>query len=157
MKALILLASYWLSLVVATPVIHEVPKTSNKISYKDDKVIRLRVGDNVAKVNSLIKNLSLSSWNGDPQANKYVDLLVPRSKLVAFANLTASMETHVMHEDLGASIKKEAEYKPYAGRYIQKKKFPISFNSRGRWKTQLTLRLFLFFFKIKRLCYLRLV
>lgn len=146
MKALILLASYWLSLVVATPVIHEVLKTSNKISYKDDKVIRLRVGDNVAKVNSLIKNLSLSSWNGDPQANKYVDLLVPRSKLVAFANLTATMETHVMHEDLGASIKKEAEYKPYAGRYIQKKKFPISFNSRGRWKTQLTLRLFLFSF-----------
>lgn len=86
-----------------------------KVSYDNDKVIRLGVGDNVSKVNDLLRELSLSTWNGAPKADGNVDVVVPESQLKAFKDLTASMETQVMHENLGASIAKETAYDKYIG------------------------------------------
>lgn len=112
---LLILTPYLACLVAAETSSYDPPKVCNKVSYKDDKAIRLGVGDNVSKVKRIIRDLSLSTWNGAPQANKYVDLVVPQSKLAAFTTSTESMETEVMHEDLGASIEKEANYVAYSG------------------------------------------
>lgn len=60
---------------------------------------------------------SLSTWNGDPQANNYVDLVVPQSQLAAFRNSTATMDTQIMHEDLDASIEAEAKHGAYSGTF----------------------------------------
>lgn len=84
-----------------------------KVSYDNDKVIRLGVGDNLSKVNDLLRELSLSTWNGAPKANGNVDVVVPESQLKAFKDSTAGMETQVMHENLGASIAKETAYDKY--------------------------------------------
>lgn len=86
-----------------------------KVSYNNDQVIRLGVGDNLSKVNDLLQELSLSTWNGAPKADGHVDVVVPEFQLKAFKDLTASMETQVMHEDLGASIAKETNYQSYIG------------------------------------------
>lgn len=112
---LLILTPYLACLVAAETSSYDSPKAGNKVSYKDDKAIRLAVGENVSKVKRMIRDLSLSTWNGDPQANKYVDLVVPQSKLATFTTSTESMETKIMHEDLGASIEKEANYVAYSG------------------------------------------
>ena len=85
------------------------------VSYDNYKVIRLGVGDNLSKVNDLLRKHSLSTWNGAPKADGYVDVVVPAFQSKAFGDSTASMETQVMHEDLGASIAKERAYEPYNG------------------------------------------
>ncbi|MCJ1426938.1 hypothetical protein MMC29_004841 [Sticta canariensis] len=90
--------------------VHAVPGIVN---YDNYKVIRLGVGDNLSKVNDLLRERSLSTWNGAPKADGHVDVVVPAFQLKAFEDSTASMETQVMHEDLGASIAKERAYKPY--------------------------------------------
>lgn len=90
---------------------------SGKVSYDNYKVIRLAVGDSLSKVNNLLQELSLSTWNGAPKANGHVDVVVPGFQLKAFKDSTANMETQVMHENLGASIAKETEYKKYIGIY----------------------------------------
>lgn len=112
---LIILTPYLVSVVAAKTVSYDALKGSNKVSYKDDQAIRLGVGDNASKVKRMMKDLSLSTWNGAPQANNYVDLVVPQSKLRAFRRSTSTMETHIMHEDLGASIEEEAKYGAYTG------------------------------------------
>lgn len=112
---LLIFPAYLASLMATETVSYYSSKAGNKVSYKDDKAIRLGVGENVSKVKLMMRDLSLSTWNGAPQANKYVDLVVPQSKLAAFTTSTANMETHIMHEDLGASIEKEASYGAYSG------------------------------------------
>lgn len=112
---LLILTPYLASLVAAETSSYDSPKVGNRVSYKDDKAIRLRVGDNVSKVKRMIRDLSLSTWNGAPEANEYVDIVVPQSKFAAFMTSTESMDTEIMHEDLGASIEKEAKYGAYSG------------------------------------------
>lgn len=115
---LLFLTPYLVSAVAAKTISYDAPKSGNKFSYKDDQAIRLGVGDNASKVKRMMKDLSLSTWNGAPQANNYVDLVVPQSKLAAFRKSTASMDTQIMHEDLGASIEREAKHGAYSGIYI---------------------------------------
>lgn len=86
-----------------------------KVSYNNYKVIRVGVEDSLAKVNDLLRELSLSTWNGAPKADGHVDVVVPGFQLKAFKGSTANMETQVMHENLGASIAKETDYKKYIG------------------------------------------
>lgn len=112
---LLILTPYLVSVVAAKAVSYDAPEGGNKVSYKDDQAIRLGVGDNASKIKRMMKDLSLSTWNGAPQANNYVDLVVPQSKLAAFKKSTANMDAQIMHEDLGASIEIEAKHGTYSG------------------------------------------
>lgn len=103
--------------MAAKTVSFDAPEGSNKVSYMDHQAIRLGVGDNAYKIKRMMKDLSLSTWNGDPQVNKYVDLVVPQSQLAAFRDSTATMDSQIMHEDLEASIEAEATYGQYSGTF----------------------------------------
>lgn len=105
---LLLASSYLLTFVHAVAV-------PGKVSYDNYKVIRLGVGNNLSKVNDLLREFSLSTWNGAPKADGQVDVVVPDSQLKAFQDSTTNMESQVMHENLGASIAKETAYKKYIG------------------------------------------
>lgn len=85
-----------------------------KASYDGYKVVRLEVGDSLVKVKSLIQKLSLSTWNGGLKANSEIDIVVPADKVAQFDSSTADLDSIIMHENLGASIAKEAAYPVYA-------------------------------------------
>ena len=89
---------------------------SRKVDYSGYKVVRLDIGEKLSKVESLIDSLGLSTWNGGPKENSKVDIVVPASKVADFDADTKDFDSHVMHEDLGASIAQEADYPVYAGR-----------------------------------------
>lgn len=112
---LLILTPYLITVVAAKAVSYDASGGGNKACYKDDQAIRLRVGENASRIKRMMKDLSLPTWNGAPQANNYVDLVVPRSQLAAFRKSTANMDTQIMHEDLGASIEIEAKYGAYSG------------------------------------------
>lgn len=114
---LLFLTPYLVSVVAAKTVSYDASEGGNKVSYKDHQAIRLGVGDNASKIKRMMKDLSLSTWNGDPQADNYVDLVVPKSQLAAFRNSTATMDTQIMHEDLDASIEAEAKHGAYPGTF----------------------------------------
>ena len=81
--------------------------------YDGYKVVRVKSS---AQVKKLIQGLSLATWNGAAKDDGFVDVVVPPG-VRPFDTAT----THVMHEDLGASIGAEAEYGVYAGmRYGRK-------------------------------------
>ncbi|KAL8770181.1 MAG: hypothetical protein Q9209_004023 [Squamulea sp. 1 TL-2023] len=84
-----------------------------KINYDGYKVIRLSVGSSLQKVETLIQNLSLSTWNGGPKPNAEVDVVVPADKVKEFESSTAEMQKTVMHENLGASIAQESDFSDY--------------------------------------------
>lgn len=86
-----------------------------KVSYDNYQVIRLGVGNNLPKVNGLLREFSVPTWNGAPKADGHVDVVVPDFQLKAFQDSTTNMESRVMHENLGASIAKETAYKKYIG------------------------------------------
>lgn len=113
---LLILTLYLVSVLAAKTVSYDAPEGGNKVSYKGHHAIRLGVGDNASKIKRMMKDLSLSTWNGDPQANNYVDLVVPQSQLEAFRNSTATMDTQIMHEDLDASIEADAKHGAYSGK-----------------------------------------
>ncbi len=82
-----------------------------KVSYDGAKAFRIPVGEDVVPLLEVIQKLELPVWKGAidgvPLPNTHVDLVVPANKVEEFAELTASMTTEVMHEDLGASIAAE--------------------------------------------------
>ena len=84
-----------------------------KVNYDGYKVVRLSVGSSLSKVKSLIQDLSLSTWNGGPEADAEVDIVVPADKVADFESGTKDLEKTVMHEDLGASISEESDYSDY--------------------------------------------
>lgn len=53
-----------------------------------------------------------------PVANSHVDLVVPADKISDFTELTVSMTTEVMHENLGASIDAETVPFVYEGKQL---------------------------------------
>lgn len=102
-----LLILYLLTLVSAA-------NTGGKVSYDGHRVFRIEIDDNLPRVNGLLRSLLLSTWN---RATNTVDVVVPPGKSKIFQEKTANITTHVMHEDLGASIAEEARYKNYLGKY----------------------------------------
>ncbi|KAI4240375.1 MAG: hypothetical protein L6R40_005201 [Gallowayella cf. fulva] len=84
-----------------------------KANYDGYKVVRLSVGSNLAKVRTLIQDLTLSTWNGGAKANAEVDIVVPADKVAEFQSSTADFEKTVMHENLGVSIAEETAYPDY--------------------------------------------
>ncbi|KAL8669833.1 MAG: hypothetical protein Q9168_005598 [Polycauliona sp. 1 TL-2023] len=106
MKSLFFFSPFFFALVSSLVV-------PGKVNYDGYKVIRLSTGSSLAKVESLIQNLSLSTWNGGPKANAEVDIVVPADKVAEFESSTADLAKTVMHEDLGASIAEESDYSDY--------------------------------------------
>ncbi|KAL8788338.1 MAG: hypothetical protein Q9213_001735 [Squamulea squamosa] len=102
----LLFASFLLTLVSSLIV-------PRKINYDGYKVIRLSVGSSLPKVETLIQDLSLSTWNGGPKANAEVDVVVPADKVAEFESNTADLAKTVMHENLGASIAQESDSSDY--------------------------------------------
>lgn len=91
--------------------------TAGKVSYDGAKAIRIPVGEDVTQVMSVIHELDLPVWKGlaqgVPAPNSHVDIVVPASKVAEFEDLTSSITTEVMHEDLGLSIAEEGIVTPY--------------------------------------------
>ncbi|KAL8752131.1 MAG: hypothetical protein Q9199_005962 [Rusavskia elegans] len=84
-----------------------------KVNYDGYKVVRLSTGSSLPKVKSLIKDLSLSTWNGGPKANAEVDIVIPADKVADFESSTADLAKTVMHENLGAAIAEESDGSDY--------------------------------------------
>jgi hypothetical protein len=111
MKHLTVITS-WLSLASAATV-----AKPQKVSYDGYKVFRVSVGDQVAKVNDVVSSLGLTTWKGAPKAGAFADIVVPPTKIDAFADRIAGLDATTMHDDLGASIAEESNFHVYAGVY----------------------------------------
>jgi hypothetical protein len=86
-----------------------------KVSYDGYKVVRVAVGDQLAKINDVVSSLGLATWKGAPRAGAFADIVVPPTKLGAFTEKVAGLDVLTMHEDLGASIAEESTFHTYAG------------------------------------------
>lgn len=91
-----------------------VPK---KVSYANWKVYRVNVGEDNAKLSSVVDSLKLQTWKGKVATSKVVDVMVPPSQISEFEASTEGLSTEVMHEDLGLSISDEETFQVYAGIY----------------------------------------
>lgn len=74
------------------------------VSYDGYKVFRIATGDNLESIEAQLSNFTLQAWNLD--FSKHMDVAVSPDQLAAFSAL--SLDTSVMHEDLGAAIKDES-------------------------------------------------
>ena len=92
-------------------------QTSQPKSYQGYKVVRLTVGNNVAKINSIIEKLDLTTWMGPPKAGRNADIVIPPAQVAAFDAAVAGMDTTVMHADLGLSIDEQTSFNTYAGKW----------------------------------------
>lgn len=80
--------------------------------YDGAKAMRITTSSDVTQISSVVQKLGLAIWKGAvagvPQPNTMVDVVVPASQLKEFNMMTKGLKTHVLHEDLGASIAQEA-------------------------------------------------
>ncbi|KAL8852109.1 MAG: hypothetical protein Q9221_003039 [Calogaya cf. arnoldii] len=106
MKSLLLLSTFLFTLVSSLIV-------PRKVSYDGYKVVRLSTGSSLPKVKTLIKDLSLSTWNGGPKENAEVDIVIPADKVAEFESSTADLAKTVMHKNLGAAIAEESDSANY--------------------------------------------
>lgn len=92
----------------------------SKVSYDGWKVYRVTVGDDSAKLESVISKLQLSPWKGkNVAASSVVDVPVPPAQILEFESGIQGYSNLVMHEDLGASIAGEEVFETYACNYPQ--------------------------------------
>ena len=82
---------------------------SRKVSYDGYKVVRVQTSP---KVNKLIADHQLPTWNGRPEDTDFADVVIPPG-----SDIFKGMKVEVMHDDLGASIAQEMDYQPYVGKY----------------------------------------
>lgn len=103
-----------------------------KVSYDGAKAMRIPVGEDVTPLLGVIETLGLQTWkgmsNGVPIPNGHIDLVVPADKVAAFDEMTSSMNTEVMHEDLGLSIAEEGNMAVYAGEPLRFKTYVSRMN-----------------------------
>jgi murein tripeptide amidase MpaA len=76
-----------------------------KANYDGYKVVRVKTSP---KVNSIIRENNLPTWNGNPEKVQYSDVVLKPD----FHGLD-DFDTEIMHENLGASIKKEGDFGVY--------------------------------------------
>jgi carboxypeptidase A4 len=98
---------------------------TKKVTYDDWKVYRVNVGANAAKVNDVVNKLQLQLWKGKPSESSVVDVLVPPTQIKDFEASTNTIETRVMHENLGLSIAEEETISVYAGNYPRSRRIVI--------------------------------
>jgi len=80
-----------------------VPK-SDFISYDGYKVFRVKTRGRLESIRHKLSSLSYEEWSGPERT--HVDIAIPPEELAAFERL--DLDSHCMHQDLGASIKKES-------------------------------------------------
>jgi hypothetical protein len=100
-------------------------QSSQRKSYDGYKVVRLSVGQDVAKVSSIIEKLDLTTWMGPPKAGRHSDIVIPPAQVAAFEAATVGMKATVMHEDLGLSIDEQNTFSTYAGMLAVLFPFPL--------------------------------
>lgn len=102
------------------------------VSYDGAKAMRIPVGEDVTPILDVIETLRLQTWkgmsHGVPIPNGHVDLVVPADKVAAFDEMTSSMKTEVMHEDLGLSIAEEGNMAVYVGEPLDCKAYVSRMN-----------------------------
>lgn len=94
------------------------PREEESISYDGFKVYRVATGDNLATIQNDLSDFSLQTWNID--VSQYMDVAISPDQIEKFESL--SLDTTVMHEDLGADIK--AEWDPSASSGLQRRALP---------------------------------
>lgn len=81
-------------------------------AHEGTKVIRVSIPDSAesaSRLEALVNKLDLSLWSRNFSPNGNVDIQIPKEKLKDFEAASIEWKKTVMHEDLGASIKLEAE------------------------------------------------
>lgn len=91
------------SLLVALASGIAVPK-SDFVSYDGYKVFRVKTQGQSESIRDKLSSLSYEEWSG--QKRTYFDIAIPPEELAAFERL--DLDSHCMHQDLGASIKEES-------------------------------------------------
>lgn len=84
-----------------------------RVSYDGYKAVRVAVGDDASRVTDLIDRMSLQVWKGIKKGRTHVDVVVAPDQLSEFEDATADLDTLIMHTDLGASIKEEANFEAF--------------------------------------------
>ena len=105
------------AITLATLGLASAAAVNNKITYDGWKVYRVTVGDNKAKLSSVMDKLQLNTWKGKVASSSVVDVPVPPAHVLEFEAATQGLNTLVMHEDLGASIAGEEVFETYACNY----------------------------------------
>lgn len=86
-----------------------------RVSYDGYKVVRPSAGhDNASTIDEVVANLSLVAWRGRNTAGGTTHVLVPEYQLSAFAGSVAGLHAVTIGQDLGASMRREADFPVYA-------------------------------------------
>lgn len=96
----LLLAS---SVLLAVAASIAVPK-SDFISYDGYKVFRVKTRGQLESMREKLSSFSYEEWGGKELT--HLDVAIPPEELAAFESL--GLDSHCMHQDLGASIKQES-------------------------------------------------
>ena len=103
-------------LLSALPVL-AVTFQDTSVIYDNVKVLRIPTGNNTSKLDSLVSKYELNVWTVHTRPNSHLDVEVPAEKYTGFTTAVSSILKEdgipvpiiTMHEDLGASIRKESE------------------------------------------------
>ncbi|KAF2469311.1 uncharacterized protein BDR25DRAFT_263790, partial [Lindgomyces ingoldianus] len=87
---------------------------AQKANYDGYQVYRVNVGSDRSKLSDIVSSLKLSTWKGKVETSDVVDVMVPPSQLSDFKQSTETLNTKLMHENLGASISEETKFHVYA-------------------------------------------
>lgn len=104
----------FLAISLATLSVASAAAVNGKVSYDGWKVFRVTVGDDSAKLSSVMNKLQLSTWKGKVASSSVVDIPVPPLQVLEFESSIKDFSSLVMHEDLGASIAQEEVFETYA-------------------------------------------
>ncbi|PPQ71458.1 hypothetical protein CVT24_011970 [Panaeolus cyanescens] len=94
-----------------------IPVRDHTTGYDGIKVLRIPTGNSTARLDALIDTLDLSVWTHASLPNSHIDVEVPKNVFKKFTSSVGQIlkdegvnaAVEVMHEDLGVSIRKEAE------------------------------------------------
>jgi hypothetical protein len=104
----------FLAISLATLGLASAAAVDSNVSYDGWKVYRVTVGDNKAKLSSVMNKLQLSTWKGKVATSTVVDVPVPPAHTLEFEAAIQGYSSLLMHEDLGASIAGEEVFETYA-------------------------------------------
>jgi len=97
-----------------------VPGANGKITYDGYKAYRIHTGPNEAAVKSKVASLpAVINFNLDTA--EHLDVVIPPKEVKAFEAL--KLDAVVLHEDLGADFREEANFAAYEGTRIPKPTF----------------------------------
>ncbi|KAF2179352.1 hypothetical protein K469DRAFT_730642 [Zopfia rhizophila CBS 207.26] len=104
----------FLTLGLASLTLVSAASVAKKANYDGFKVYRVNVGEDSAKLSEVVSKLELATWKGKVETSKIVDVMVPPSQIQEFEKSAESLNTELMHDNLGLSISEETAYSVYA-------------------------------------------